>query len=37
MREEAWRKDQLQQDIKEITLTDHHEVMDQTGKITRMA
>ena len=35
-REEAWRQDQACQDKAETTLTFHHEVMDATGKITRM-
>lgn len=34
-REQGWKEDQQCQDKAETTLTDHHELMDANGKITR--
>ena len=35
-REEAWKKNQLDENSKEIKPTEHHEVLDATGRITRI-
>lgn len=34
-REDAWRRDQESQNQAEVTLTNHHEVLGQDGKITK--
>ena len=34
-REEAWKDDQARQNEAEVTLTNHHEVLDEFGKTTR--
>ena len=36
-REENWKNDQQHQNMLEVTLTNHHESLDQDGKITRQA